>query len=49
MDKLGDTKAFVIPKKNATLNGSQKWKDSMRDFVENTIDLVYSTTMKEVF
>jgi len=26
MDKLGDTKVFVIPKKNATLNGSQKWK-----------------------
>jgi transposase len=37
MDKLGNTKVFVIPKKNATLNGSQKWKDSMRDFVENTM------------
>ena len=37
MDKLGDTKVFVIPKKNATLNGSQKWKDTMRDFVENTM------------
>ena len=36
MGKLGDTKVFVIPKKNATLNGSKKWKDSMRDFVENT-------------
>jgi transposase len=35
MDNLGDTKVFVIPKKNATLNGSKKWKDSMRDFVEN--------------
>ena len=23
VDKLGDTKVFVIPKKNATLNGSQ--------------------------
>jgi len=28
---------FVIPKKNATLNGSQKWKNTMRDFVENTM------------
>jgi len=37
MDKLGNTKVFVIPKKNATLNGSQKWKDTMRDFVENTM------------
>ena len=37
MDKLGGTKVFVIPKKNATLNGSQKWKNTMRDFVENTM------------
>ena len=37
VDKLGDTKVFVIPKKNATLNGSRKWKDTMRDFVHNTI------------
>ncbi len=37
LDKLGDTKVFVIPKKNATLNGSRKWKDTMRDFVQDTI------------
>ena len=37
VDKLGETKVFVIPKKNATLNGSQKWKDMMRDFVYNTM------------
>ena len=37
VDELGDTRVFVIPKKNATLNGSQKWKDTMRDFVENTM------------
>ena len=37
LDKLGDTKVFVIPKRNATLKGSQKWKDTMRDFVLNTI------------
>jgi transposase len=37
VDKLGDTKVFVIPKKNATLNRSQKWKNTMRDFVHNTI------------
>jgi len=37
VDTLGDTKVFVIPNKNATLNGSQKWKNTMRDFVDNTI------------
>ena len=37
MDKLDETKVFVIPEKNATLNGSQKWKDTMKEFVENTM------------
>ena len=37
MDRLGGTKVFVIPKKNATLNGSQKWKDTMMEFVQNTM------------
>ncbi len=37
MYKLGNTKVFIIPKKNATLNGSQKWKDTMKEFVENTM------------
>lgn len=33
MDKLGDTMVFVIPKKNVTLNGPQKWKSTMKQFV----------------
>lgn len=37
VDKLGETKVFVIPKKNATLNGSQKWKDTMKEFVADTM------------
>lgn len=37
MDKLGKTKVFVIPKKNSTLNGSLKWKNTMKDFVLNTM------------
>ena len=37
MDKLGNTKVFVIPKKNATLNGIKTWKDTMQEFVENTV------------
>ena len=40
MDKLGATKVFVIPKKNATLDGSLKWEYTMRDFVHNTISYV---------
>ena len=35
MDKIGKTKVFVIPKMIATLNGSLKWKDTMKDFVLN--------------
>jgi transposase len=37
VDKLGDTKVFVIPKKNAILNGSQKWKGTMKEFVADTM------------
>jgi len=37
IDNLGNTKVFVIPKRNATLNGSQKWKDTMKEFLENTM------------
>ena len=34
--QFGDSKVYVIPKKNATLRGSWKWKDTMEDFVKNT-------------
>jgi transposase len=37
MDSLGITKVYIMPKKNSTLNGSKKWKDTMKEFVENTI------------
>ncbi len=37
MDKLGKTKVFVIPKKNSTLNRSLKWKNTMKEFVQNTM------------
>ncbi len=32
-----ETKVYVLPK-NSTLNGSQKWKDTMKEFVENTMN-----------
>ena len=28
MNKFDNTKVFIIPKKNSTLNGSKKWKDN---------------------
>ena len=36
VDRFGDAKVFVIPKKNATMNGSWKWKRTMKNFVEDT-------------
>jgi len=31
-------KVYIIPKRNSTLNGSQKRKDIMKEFVQNTIE-----------
>lgn len=36
VDKFEDAKVYVIPRKNATLRGSWKWKDIMAEFVHNT-------------
>lgn len=36
IDKFGEAKVYVIPRKNATVRGSWKWKDTMEDFVNNT-------------
>ena len=36
-DRFGDAKMYLIPKSNATLNGSLKWKHTMKDFVDNTM------------
>ena len=37
VDSFGDAKVFVIPKSNATLNGSWKWKTTMMMFVKDTL------------
>lgn len=37
VDIFGKAKVYVIPRKNATLRGSWKWKDTMKEFVNNTI------------
>ena len=31
-------KVYIIPKRNFTLKGSQKWKDTMKEFVQNTME-----------
>jgi transposase len=36
VDKFEDAKVYIIPRKNATVRGSWKWKDTMEDFVNNT-------------
>jgi len=38
VDKFGDAMVYIIPKKNATLNGSIKWKNTMKEFVGNTLE-----------
>jgi transposase len=37
VDELKGTKMFLIPKRNATLNGSLKWKSLMKEFLLNTM------------
>jgi transposase len=37
VDKFGEAMVHIIPKKNATLNGSIKWKNTMKEFVGNTL------------
>ena len=34
--ELGDVKFYIIPKKNATIKGTYKWKRMLHDFVHNT-------------
>ena len=38
VDRFGNAKVYIIPKSNATLYGSLKWKHTMKDFVENTME-----------
>ena len=38
VDRFGEAKVYVIPRKNATLRGSWKWKDTMKYFVEDTLE-----------
>ncbi len=35
VNRLWDSRVFIIPKRNATLNGSRKWKNTIRELVED--------------
>ena len=37
VDRFEGANVYIIPKKNSTLRGSWKWKETMKEFVENTI------------
>ncbi len=39
VDKFdGSCKIYVMPRKNSTLNGSQKWNDTMKEFAKDTME-----------
>ncbi|RZN15157.1 MAG: hypothetical protein EF812_03445 [Methanosarcinales archaeon] len=40
VDKFEEAKVYVIPKKNATLRGSWKWKYAMEEFVHDTLSYI---------
>lgn len=48
VDLFGDTKVYVLPKKNATLKGSWKWKHTMFDFVANTPEYLEEYYQREL-
>lgn len=37
IDLFGKSRVYVIPRKNAILRGSWKWKRTMMEFVQNTL------------
>ncbi|MEM0195974.1 MAG: hypothetical protein QXJ24_06645 [Thermoplasmatales archaeon] len=37
VDQFGEARVYLVKKKNTTLNGSSKWKSTVRDFAENII------------
>lgn len=47
VDKFGEAKVYIIPKKNATLRGSWKWKKTMKEFVENTLSYLEQYYLRE--
>jgi transposase len=38
VDKFKGTKVYIIPRKDVTLRGSWKWKRTMKEFIEDTLN-----------
>ncbi len=47
VDRFINAEVYLIPKKNATLRGSQKWKQTMKEFVENTFKYLWEYYRRE--
>jgi transposase len=41
VDRFSNSKVYIIPRKNATLRGSQKWKKVIRAFIEDTLTYLH--------
>jgi len=37
VDRFSNSKVYIIPKKNATIRGSWKWKKVIKEFIEDTL------------
>jgi len=47
VDKFGDAKVYIIPRKNATLRGSWKWKRTIKEFVRDTSSYLKQYYLRE--
>ena len=47
VERFGDAKVYVFPRKNATLKGSWEWKRTMTSFVEETEDYLEEYYQRE--
>jgi len=48
IDKFGETKVYIIPRKNSTLRGSWKWKRTMKEFVTDTRNYLKEYYRREI-
>lgn len=47
VDRFEDAKVYVIPKSNSTLKGSQKWKSTLKEFVNDTENYLHEYYRRE--
>ncbi len=42
VDKFSKSKVYVISRSNATIKGSPKWKETLKPFIEETMEFLHS-------